>query len=207
MSRVAVISDIHADRAKLEAVLDGIDRAGAEQIWCLGDFASGGPDPLACYEMVIRHCSIVLGGNHELFVAGQVWNQSRESWATLARQAYVELGQERVQELMALPSLVDGPHLQLTHASLRDPLWEFINSQEIADAQFAIMERDYLLFGHTHTQSLWQAGRSASIKRGQKIELPARALINPGAVAARGHWALLEMEGQRPTYCTWMQSL
>ena len=41
--RVAVISDIHANEAALDAVLEAIDAASVDAVWCLGDVVGYGP--------------------------------------------------------------------------------------------------------------------------------------------------------------------
>ena len=46
MTRVLVISDIHANITALEAVL--ADAGNFDEVWCLGDIAGYGPDPNEC---------------------------------------------------------------------------------------------------------------------------------------------------------------
>jgi predicted phosphodiesterase len=46
--RVAVISDIHANEAALEAVLEEIDAVSVDAVWCLGDIVGYGPAPNRC---------------------------------------------------------------------------------------------------------------------------------------------------------------
>ena len=43
--RLAIFSDVHGNRAALEAVLGDIDRVGAERIFCLGDLVGYAPFP------------------------------------------------------------------------------------------------------------------------------------------------------------------
>ena len=43
--RVAAIADIHANLPALEAVLEAIEAAGAEEVWCLGDVVGSAPTP------------------------------------------------------------------------------------------------------------------------------------------------------------------
>ena len=45
MTRIAVISDIHGNAVALDAVLADIERAGVDQIVCLGDAIQGGAQP------------------------------------------------------------------------------------------------------------------------------------------------------------------
>ena len=46
--RVAVVSDIHANLAALEAVLAEIDDEAPDELWCLGDLVGYGPRPNEC---------------------------------------------------------------------------------------------------------------------------------------------------------------
>ena len=68
--RVAIVSDIHANRQALEAVLEQIRAAECDAIWCLGDVVGYGADPDACVELVREHADICLAGNHDLGVIG-----------------------------------------------------------------------------------------------------------------------------------------
>ena len=52
--RVAVISDIHANRHALEAVLAAVDAEAPDEIWCLGDVVGYGPEPNRCCALVRR---------------------------------------------------------------------------------------------------------------------------------------------------------
>ena len=43
--KVAVISDIHANKQAFEAVLEAISSSDATEVWCLGDLVGYGADP------------------------------------------------------------------------------------------------------------------------------------------------------------------
>ena len=77
--QIAVIGDVHADWPALSAVAGQIAGLGIDRIVCLGDWASGGPDPVACFDWVTSRCEVVLAGNHELFVLGRIWRQETAS--------------------------------------------------------------------------------------------------------------------------------
>lgn len=66
--RVALISDIHGNLVSLEAVLADIDKKDVDEIICLGDVATLGPQPA---EVVARlrqlGCPTILG-NHESYL-------------------------------------------------------------------------------------------------------------------------------------------
>jgi len=58
--RIAVISDVHANLAALEAVLAAIDDEGVEEIWCLGDTVGYGPRPNECCQIVQERATLCL---------------------------------------------------------------------------------------------------------------------------------------------------
>ena len=70
--RVAVISDVHANYHALTAVLEEIDDARVDAIWCLGDTVGYGPLPNECCETVSARADVCLVGNHDLVVLGEL---------------------------------------------------------------------------------------------------------------------------------------
>src|SRR5207248_3664924 len=49
--KVAVISDIHANRHAFEATLDAVAASDAAELWCLGDLVGYGAEPDACVQL------------------------------------------------------------------------------------------------------------------------------------------------------------
>ena len=70
--KVAVISDVHANRQAFEAVLEAVAATDAAELWCLGDLVGYGADPDACVELARRHAAVCLAGNHDLAVTGDL---------------------------------------------------------------------------------------------------------------------------------------
>src|SRR5277367_2343029 len=70
--KVAVISDIHANRHAFEATLDAVAASDAAELWCLGDLVGYGADPDACVELAREHVAVCLAGNHDLAVTGEI---------------------------------------------------------------------------------------------------------------------------------------
>ena len=56
--KVAVVSDIHANRQAFEAVLEAVADSEASELWCLGDIVGYGADPDACVELARRHVAV-----------------------------------------------------------------------------------------------------------------------------------------------------
>ena len=47
--RIAIVADVHANLAALEAVLRHAEAQGAtDDLWCLGDIVGYGPQPAEC---------------------------------------------------------------------------------------------------------------------------------------------------------------
>jgi putative phosphoesterase len=66
--RVALISDLHANQLALEAVKRDIDRVGVDQIVCLGDVATLGPQPNAIIQSLRDMGCPCIKGNHDDFL-------------------------------------------------------------------------------------------------------------------------------------------
>ena len=67
--RILVLSDIHANLAALEAVLQ--DAEGKwDEMWFLGDLIGYGPDPNECTELLRSYNPIALSGNHDWAILG-----------------------------------------------------------------------------------------------------------------------------------------
>lgn len=66
--RTALIADIHGNLVSLEAVLADIDRQRVDQILCLGDLATLGPQPREVMARIRALGCACLLGNHECFL-------------------------------------------------------------------------------------------------------------------------------------------
>ena len=69
MTKVLVISDVHANLTALEAVL--ADAGKVNEVWCLGDIAGYGPDPNECIERIQALPKLTcMMGNHDYAAIG-----------------------------------------------------------------------------------------------------------------------------------------
>lgn len=207
--RVAVISDIHGNRHAFEAVLDDARDAGAEEIWCLGDVVGYGADPNACVEMAREHLAICLAGNHDLAVTGGLGiEEFSRAAAVSAKWTREVISQEHLAYLRALsPSGVEEP-FGLYHASPRDPIWEYVLSEDLAERCLNAAAQRVCFIGHSHVALAFVRDDAGAETRGALREPGASAdlrerqwLVNPGSVGQprdgdpRAAWVLLETEG------------
>src|SRR5438552_4743356 len=149
--RVAIISDIHANLAALEAVLQAVEGEQPDEIWCLGDLVGYGPRPNECCELVRARVQICLRGNHDLGVLGLLdladFSDDASASAHWTRRVLWNGAREYLESLGSVGAR-DG--VGLYHASPRDPVWEYVLSAEAAEAAVDAAPESLVLVGHSH---------------------------------------------------------
>jgi predicted phosphodiesterase len=204
--RVAVLSDVHANLAALESVLADVDAAGVDEIWCLGDLTGYGARPNECVAVMRERADICLVGNHDLVVRGDLGVDAfTADAAEAASYARAHLAEPEREWLRSLAPLGQREGVELYHGSIRDPVWEYVLTAEIAIACLNRQRADLALVGHSHV-ALAVHLEHAELKGG--LALPdslvalggRRSLLNPGSVGQprdrdpRAAWLLLDTE-------------
>jgi predicted phosphodiesterase len=186
--QIAVVSDVHSNLAALEAVLAAIDASPPDEIWCLGDVVGYGPRPCECCEIVRARAEICLGGNHDLAVRGTIDLSEFSGDAAVAAQwTRTVLSERAAAYLDSLEPEGERESVALYHGSARDPVWEYVLSDEAAAATIEIAHAPLVLVGHSHA-AIEVALRDSAIigglaPAGTEVELDgARRLLNPGSV-------------------------
>jgi predicted phosphodiesterase len=205
LMRVAVISDIHANAHALAAVLAEIDEAGVDALWCLGDTVGYGPRPNECCETVAARADLCLVGNHDLVVLGELAvSDFNDEAAAAATWTAGVLTEESRSFLAGLRSSAAVEGVDLFHASARDPVWEYVLTDEAARASFDLTQSPLVLVGHSHValalNGNGKAVEGGAAPDGTELELRGRWLLNPGSVGQprdgdpRAAWLLLDLE-------------
>jgi len=206
--KVAVISDIHANRHAFQAVLEDVAASDAAELWCLGDLVGYGAEPDACVALAAQHAAVCLAGNHDLAVAGEIAFEEFSRGAGLAVQWTQEvIAPEHRAFLAGLePSGAEGS-IGLYHASPRDPVWEYVLSALLAELCLDIQPHRVCLIGHSHVALSFvrHEGEPASgepCRAGTKLDISTGEwLLNPGSVGQprdgdpRASWLLLDLDG------------
>jgi diadenosine tetraphosphatase ApaH/serine/threonine PP2A family protein phosphatase len=183
-----IISDIHANLAALEAVLD--DAPPFDEVWCLGDLVGYGPEPNECIQRVRALPHTSLAGNHDWAALGKLDLNSFNAIARAANEwTQQQLTASSRAYLMGLsPSLQRGD-FTLAHASPREPVWEYIMAASTAYQNFEHFSTSFCLVGHTHVPVVFELDEEDDrcrallppllepLKLGER-----RAIINPGSV-------------------------
>jgi diadenosine tetraphosphatase ApaH/serine/threonine PP2A family protein phosphatase len=210
--RVAVVSDIHANLAALEAVLAAVDARPPDELWCLGDLVGYGARPNECCAAIAERAAICLAGNHDLAVAGRLdlLEFSGDAGAA-ARWTRTVLTDEARALLDRLEPQGERADVPLYHASARDPVWEYVLSDEAAEATLDLAAAPLVLVGHSHA-ALVAVERDGKIAGGlapdgTELDLAVgRTLLNPGSVGQprdgdpRAAWLDLDLDARSATF-------
>jgi diadenosine tetraphosphatase ApaH/serine/threonine PP2A family protein phosphatase len=210
--RVAVISDIHGNLHALEAVLADIDRQAPDEVWCLGDVVGYGPRPNECVALIRERATLALCGNHDLAVIGTIdLALFSGDAAAAARWTRDVLTPEAAAWLGSLQPTATRREVELFHGSPRDPVWDYVLSEEVALFSLLQTVSPVVLVGHSHVALAlgWDgeqiegglAPEGTEVDRGDR-----RWLLNPGSVGqprdgdARAAWLLIDEEASRGTF-------
>ena len=177
--------------------------ASVDAVWCLGDTVGYGPRPNECCDVVKDRADHCLVGNHDLVVLGEltVSNFNDEAAAAAIWTAEVLTPESRAFLASLKPfGEVDG--VDLFHASARDPVWEYVLTEESAHATLELSDAPLVLVGHSHVALAITAddGRVSGgpAPEGTAVTLDGRWLLNPGSVGQprdgdpRAAWLLLD---------------
>src|SRR5206468_7939729 len=116
--KVAVISDIHANRHAFEATLEAVAASDAAELWCLGDLVGYGAEPDACVELARDHAAVCLAGNHDLAVTGALpLHEFSRGAALAARWTQEVIAEDNLDFLKSLSPADDTREVGLYHAS------------------------------------------------------------------------------------------
>lgn len=195
MAIIGFISDIHANREALEAVLADVAMMKVDTLICLGDVVGYGPDPDVCLDLVASACDVMIRGNHdEALVRREMEREfNPRAWRSLeASRAQLTPGHLMLIQSMRERTEVEG--LSLTHGSFGPQRYEYLYDSDAANRSFEFLTTRFGFIGHTHLPSAFiertserhatDLIESFGVVSGVEIELPThgRAILNPGSV-------------------------
>jgi predicted phosphodiesterase len=210
--RVAVVSDIHSNLHALEAVLEALEGETPDELWCLGDVVGYGPRPNECCAAIAARADVCLAGNHDLAIRGEIDLEEFHGDAALAaRWNRDQLTPQSQTILDALEPQGTAHGVALYHGSARDPVWEYVLSDEAALATLALADSPLVLVGHSHVAlRILSSGDELDgglAPAGMELDLGGlRALLNPGSVGQprdgdpRAAYLLLDLDKQRAEF-------
>ena len=195
----AIISDIHSNIEALQAVLDDILSRDIKDIICLGDLVGYGANPRECVDLIQRHATVCLRGNHDDAVltkgtrdfniraeSALMWTRDQLfSGAQLARDR-----QRRIRFLRNLPLTHEDGDSVFVHGSPRMPLKDYVFPRDVRNKAkmqeiFGAVKR-FCFCGHTHVPGVFTpAGRYThpeELLGGIYMPESPKVLVNVGSV-------------------------
>jgi diadenosine tetraphosphatase ApaH/serine/threonine PP2A family protein phosphatase len=184
---VVILSDVHANIQALDAVLDDVARVAPHApIWHCGDVVGYGASP---NEVIALGDDIV-----------ETFNEGAHAAALWTREA---LTAESREWLRSLPRVAEMGSATLVHASLRDPILEYVMDATTAEENLRRLSTPILFHGHTHIPALWELQREVAhltAVDADPIPLRGPSLVNVGSVGQprdrdpRAAWLLWERD-------------
>jgi diadenosine tetraphosphatase ApaH/serine/threonine PP2A family protein phosphatase len=167
--KLALLSDLHANRQALETCLADARARGATQFAFLGDLVGYGAEPSAVLDRVMdmaEQGAWVLRGNHDDAAVAPLQGSSRPDQAGAAWTC-AQLSAAQRQFLAGLPLVVRTDFILLVHASAREPQrWDYVEdaigargSLDAAGAEGAT----HVFGGHVHEQRLFFQGAGRGV--------------------------------------------
>jgi predicted phosphodiesterase len=211
--RIAVIADVHANVAALDAVLDRIARERVEATICLGDLVGYNAEPGPCIDRLRAVCTTIVAGNHDRDCL-----HAPQPGTTKAARQVIDWTREQLDDdhrgyIAGLPALVRTAHYVAAHGSYLSEVYVsgYVTSTMLEKNLAAIAGRDgwpvLAMCGHTHVPMFgWWDGIAV---HESKLAAPdtwprnARAVIvNPGSVGQprdgdpRASYAVIDLEAR-----------
>ncbi len=156
VSKVAIISDIHANLEAFQSVLQDMDDQDVDFVFCLGDIVGYGPNPKEVLELS-RIFDFILMGNHEnaIFNGDKGFNSYAKEAIDWTKN---NMGSTDISTVARfLRGVAFGDYLFI-HASPKYPYFEYINNTKSAQDNFMserFRGRKYCFYGHTHLTGIY----------------------------------------------------
>jgi diadenosine tetraphosphatase ApaH/serine/threonine PP2A family protein phosphatase len=215
--RLALLTDLHANREAVEACLAHAGRQAVDQYAFTGDFVGYGADPAWVVRTVMDHVArgaVAVQGNHDVAATlASRPNMHAEARAVIA-WTRGQLDEAQLGFLAGLPLTQRHGNAFFVHASAHDPVrWEYVTGIEEAERSLKASGSRIVFSGHVHAPALYRRAIDGRMgrhvpKAGERIDLQPQHqyLVLPGAVGQpRDHnnaacYAVFDDEARDITY-------
>jgi len=176
--RIAVMSDIHANREALVACLDHARLNDVERYVFLGDYVGYGADPGFAVDTVAAYVArgaIAVLGNHDAAIEAGTEDMT-EGAALAIAWTREQLTASQRTFLRALPLSANEADRLYVHANADAPgEWAYVTDLYTASRSLIAMRAHIALCGHIHVPALYhmsQTGKIASFEPVGGVEIP-----------------------------------
>jgi predicted phosphodiesterase len=191
--RLAILTDLHANREAVEACLAHAHTQKADQYAFLGDFVGYGADPAWVVQAVMDHVArgaIAIQGNHDQAVTLALRPHMHAEARETIEWTRGQLAGDHLAFLAALPAIQRHGNACFVHASSHDPLrWEYVKDLDAAERSIRASNSRIVFSGHVHLPALYRRADDGRMGRhvpaaGERIALRPQHqyLVMPGSV-------------------------
>lgn len=158
--RIAILSDIHANREAFDAVLEAVHKREPDQLVLLGDLVGYGPDPVHVVEkaadLVAQGALCVLGNHDEAVVLNR--SDMTENARFAVQWTRERLAPAHFDFLARLPLSRQSEDRLYVHASAERPAkWLYIRDVDAAERCLSSSDARFIFCGHTHVPAVYYA--------------------------------------------------
>jgi len=193
--RLALISDVHANLAALDATILDIAGQSVDCIVCLGDVVGYNGQPAECVRRIREAGAICVAGNHDLAVCGLIGTKDfPPAAASSVAWTRTQLAEDDLNFLRGLPRTIDiGDELVAVHGALhpernRESVRLDNDWRRLLTFQALVKHpsgASICAYGHTHHARIYESrsGFPAKLTETEvRLREDAYYLINPGTV-------------------------
>nr|WP_315192893.1 metallophosphoesterase family protein [uncultured Aquabacterium sp.] len=191
--KLAILSDLHANRQAVEAVWDHAREQGCDHTVLLGDFVDYGADPVWVMDFVMaRHQegATVVKGNHDDAIRHEAAHHMGSHVQASLAWTRSQLSAAHVAFIESLPLTAVLGDCLFAHANVHDPAhWGYLQGRMEATRSLFASQQPHVFCGHMHEPCLYHlspTGKSGEFKPvdGTPIQLSPmrRWLAIPGSV-------------------------
>ena len=177
--RLALLTDLHANREALSACLAHAGQQGADQYAFTGDLVGYGADPAWVVDTVMAHVArgaIVVQGNHDYSATREARPQMHPEAREAIEWTRGQLNDAQRDFLAALPLTQERGNMLFVHASACEPIkWDYINNLEDAERSLRATHCKLVFSGHVHTPALYR--RADDGKMGSHVPRPGATVV------------------------------
>lgn len=191
--RLALLTDLHANREALSACLAHAEQQKADQYAFTGDFVGYGADPVWVVDTVMDYVArgaAAVQGNHDYSAANATRPQMHAEAREVIEWTRGQLNEAQLGFLAGLPLTEERGNTLFVHASAADPIkWEYVTGLEEAERSLRATHSRIVFCGHVHTPALYRRaddGRMGSHTPAPGVRIALKPqhqyLVIPGAV-------------------------
>jgi diadenosine tetraphosphatase ApaH/serine/threonine PP2A family protein phosphatase len=172
--KLALLTDLHANRQALEAVWAHAQEQGFDRLVLLGDYVDYGADPVWVLDFVmarVKEGALAVKGNHDDALSGGSDHAMAAHVQATLNWTDQQLSDAHRDFIRALPITLRLGDCLLTHANAHAPQdWGYIHGRLEASRSLYATDARYVFCGHMHDPHLYHA--SGTGKLGEFIPVP-----------------------------------